>query len=61
MILHFTKILTIYKRTLTRYIISKVFLYDRSECYGKEYSCLTKNYHHMQVCDNYYTNLYITN
>ena len=58
--LHFIKVLTIHKRTLTRYIISKVFLYDRSGCYDKEYSCLTNNYHHTKACDNYYTKLYIT-
>ena len=42
-------------------ILSMVLLKDRCECYSKRYSCLTKNYHHMQACDNYYTKLYITN
>ena len=41
-------------------ILSMVYLNDRCECYSKRYSCLTKNYHHTQVCDNYYTKLYIT-
>ena len=38
-----------------------VFFNDRSECYSKRYSCLTKNYCHILACDNYYTKLYITN
>ena len=41
-------------------IIINGILNDKSEGYSKEYSCLVKNYHYMQVCDNYYTKMYIT-
>ena len=60
MFLHFTDSHKSPKKLNQIYFINGI-LNDKSEGYSKEYSCLTKNYHHTQACDNYYTKLYITN